>query len=108
MTAHFLQSFGWSCFRVVELVVQEVEGDECHNFMKPYILDSGVVQLAGGAATVASEFSDAANPILLSYYSSTTNGSLLVYDNVVSGVSFNINSANPIDTNNVSWAIVHA
>lgn len=78
----------------------------CQNFMKPYILDSDVVQLAGGAATVASAYADPANPILLSYFSSSTSGSTLVYDNIVTGVSFNINSGNPADVNYVSWAIV--
>lgn len=74
--------------------------------MKPYVLDSGVVQLAGGSATIASAFSDATNPILLGYFSQDNTASTLRYENIVTGVSFQILSGTVLDNNYVSWAIV--
>lgn len=78
----------------------------CQNFMKPYILESDVVQLVGGSATVASSFADPANPIVLGYYSQNGTASTLGYQNIVAGVSFQIFSGTILDTNYVSWAIL--
>lgn len=72
----------------------------------PHVLDAGLATLAGGTATVLTTNADSQNPILLTYYSATTGGSLLNYNTVVDGVSFNINSSNPADAGIVSWMII--
>lgn len=74
--------------------------------MKPYVLDSDVVQLQAGSATVASSFADSSNPILLGYFSQNNNVSEIRYQNIVTGVSFDIVSATVLDNNYVSWAIL--
>lgn len=78
----------------------------CQQFMKPYILDSGVATLVGGAAIVTSTYADANNPIVLGYYYASGGVGTLAYTNVFAGTSFQINSTDGADTNKVAWAII--
>lgn len=73
------------------------------------IIDAGIVTLSGGAATtVASASVSTTTPVLLTYYSLDTDAATLVYQNVVDGVSFDIVSSKPGDTNKVSWAVLRS
>lgn len=75
-------------------------------FVNANVQASGVAQLVGGTATVNTPAANAANPILLTYYSLDGNVATLSYGTIVSGTSFVITSSNGADTNLVSWAIL--
>ena len=78
----------------------------CQINMFSKVLDNGVVALVGGSATVNSASASAANTVLLTYYSLDRNQATVSYSTIVSGTSFVITSSNPVDTNEVSWAIL--
>jgi hypothetical protein len=74
-------------------------------YMNSHLAASGVSTLSGGAVTVNSISASATNIILLTYYSLDGNQATVSYSNIVEGISFDINSSNSSDTNEVSWVI---
>jgi hypothetical protein len=72
--------------------------------MNSNLLASGIAQLAGGTVTVNNPNALATNVILLTYQGA--GQSAVSYDNIVPGVSFDINTGNGGDNGVVSWAIL--
>lgn len=87
---------------ITALLCQTANGQ----IMNSNLLASGIAQLAGGTTTVSNPNALATNVILLTYFSATTNSTIIGYNNVVDGVSFDINSSDGGDTGMVSWAIL--